>query len=84
MNNVSYLTRFLDEESEEFRSKYRISMAELNFLHETGGGTWVRVGSEKQEDSKHYAIYRKRDDAELCRGKIVWQPRTDSSDHNNG
>ena len=84
MNNVSYLTRFLDEESEEFRSKYRIKEAELNFLRETGGGTWVRVGSEKHEDTKHYAIYRKRDEAELCRGKIVWQAREDSSEENNG
>ncbi len=75
MNNVSYLTRFLDEETSGFRSKYRISEAELNFLQETTGGTWVRVGKESSGDTKRYTIYRRRDDAELCRGKVLWIPR---------
>lgn len=78
MNNVSYLTRFLDEETPEFRAGYRIGEAELNFIQETTGGTWVRVGKEVDGDTRKYAIYRKRDDAELCRGKVLWIPREES------
>lgn len=78
MNNVSYLSRFLDEETSEFRADYRISEAELNFIQETTGGTLVRVGKEVDGDIRKYAIFRKRDNAELCRGKVLWIPREES------
>lgn len=80
MNNVSYLTRFLDEETSEFRAKHRIHEAELNFLLEATGDTFVRVGRQITDDNNiTYNITRKGDDAELCRGKVSWLPREQSS-----
>lgn len=76
MNNVSYLIRFLDEESFEFRKEMQIDELELNFQHETTAGTFIKVGREKSESGVYlYNIVRKSDDCELCKGKVIWKPR---------
>lgn len=76
MNNVSYLTRFLDEESFEFRKDNQIDEFELNFQYETTAGTFIKVGKEKHQSGEYlYNIVRKADDCELCKGKVIWKPR---------
>ncbi len=80
MNNVSYLVRFLDEESAAFRADYRVSGAELNFFKEVTAEASVRVGRVVDGMVRKYAIFREEDGGELCRGKVVWTPRVQEDD----
>lgn len=75
MNNVSYLIRFLDSETFLFRNENRIREAELNFLHEATGEVPISVGKADRDGARYYTLVSELQKTELCRGKIIWEPR---------
>jgi acyl-ACP thioesterase len=76
VNNTKYIEWILDSYPFEMHRKYHIYTFEINFLAESSHGAEISIHSESSGDSSptfHHSVFRKGDDRELCRARIIWR-----------
>ena len=76
VNNTKYIEWILDSYPFEMNQTHQIHTFEINFLAESSHGDEISIHSESSGDSSptvHHSVFRKGDDRELCRARIIWK-----------
>lgn len=73
-NNVQYIKWVLDSYPLDFRLKNELESAEINYLSEALHSDEISVLTEQSAAySFDHCVFRKNDNKELCRMRIVWK-----------